>query len=180
MDRRMSDSIWRVEKLPSESPTPEFPYARRTSLSLPCHLSDVPVSITLIRDDNGVQWPIYYVSNTLQEAKPRYPDDDMLALAVIISARKLRPYFQVHPIVVMTDRSLRQTLGKLDASGRLVKWSMELGEFNIEYRLRTAIKGQAVADFVTELTTSTSQLETRKLKPSKIYMDGSSNTKQEV
>lgn len=75
----------------------------------------------------------------------------------------------------MTDQPLWQTFGKPYASGRLVKWSVELGEFDIEYRPRIAINGQAVADFVTELTTSASQEKTAKPKPWEIYVNGSSN-----
>ncbi|KAL6224642.1 hypothetical protein ACLB2K_003497 [Fragaria x ananassa] len=41
---------------------------------------------------------------------------------------------------------------KPESSGRLVKWVIELGEFDIHYRPRTVIKGQAAADFISELT----------------------------
>ncbi|KAL0455839.1 UNVERIFIED_CONTAM: hypothetical protein Slati_0923100 [Sesamum latifolium] len=37
-----------------------------------------------------------------------------------------------------------------DASGRLVKWAVELGEYDVEYQSRTAIKAQVLADFVVE------------------------------
>lgn len=52
----------------------------------------------------------------------------------------------------MTDQPLRQILLKPNAFGRLIKWSMELSEFNITYRLRLAMKAQALADFVAECT----------------------------
>ena len=50
----------------------------------------------------------------------------------------------------MTDQPLRQTLQKPDASGRLVKWSVELSEFDLSYRPRGAIKAQALAEFVVD------------------------------
>lgn len=50
---------------------------------------------------------------------------------------------------------LKQMLQKSDASGRLMKWTIESSEFNIAYQPRTAIKGQAAADFVTEFTEAT-------------------------
>ena len=74
------------------------------------------------------------------------------ALALVTAARKLRPYFQAHPIVVMTDQPLRKTLLKPHASGRLVKWSVELSEFDLTYRPRGAIKAQALADFMVDRT----------------------------
>ncbi|XP_052288620.1 uncharacterized protein LOC127899311 [Citrus sinensis] len=50
------------------------------------------------------------------------------------------------------SKPLRQTLHKPDASGRLVKWAVELSEFDIDYKPRAAIKAQAMADFVAEFT----------------------------
>ncbi|KAL0372529.1 UNVERIFIED_CONTAM: hypothetical protein Scaly_0934500 [Sesamum calycinum] len=52
-----------------------------------------------------------------------------MALALVITARRLRYYFLSHPIGVKTDMLLKQTLEKLDTSGRLVKWPVELSEF---------------------------------------------------
>ncbi|KAK4406465.1 hypothetical protein Sango_0653000 [Sesamum angolense] len=37
---------------------------------------------------------------------------------------------------------------------RLVKWVVELGEFNIEYQYKTTIKAQVLANFVVELAAS--------------------------
>lgn len=76
----------------------------------------------------------------------------MEKLALVMSARKLRPCFQAHTIVVREHQPLRQVLHKPETSGRLMKWSVELGEFYIQYKPRAAIKGQVVADFVAEFT----------------------------
>ncbi|GKV29298.1 hypothetical protein SLEP1_g38237 [Rubroshorea leprosula] len=53
---------------------------------------------------------------------------------VVTSAKKLRPYFQSHPIIVLTDQPLRQILQKPECSGRLIKWAVELGEFEITFQ----------------------------------------------
>ena len=68
----------------------------------------------------------------------------------MVAARKLRPYFQVFSVSVLTNQPLRWALHKPDASGRLVKWAIELSEFNISYKPRAVIKAQAMADFVAE------------------------------
>lgn len=86
----------------------------------------------------------------LLDAETRYPPLEKWALALVVAARKLRPYFQAFPISVITNQPLRQTLHKPDASGRLVKWAIELSEFDIDYKPRAAIKAQAMADFVAE------------------------------
>ncbi|VVA40725.1 PREDICTED: rve domain-containing, partial [Prunus dulcis] len=75
-----------------------------------------------------------------------------LAFALVVSARRHRPYFQAHTIHVLTNQPLRQVLQKPETSGRLVKWAIELGEFDIHYKPRPAIRGQAVADFLSEFT----------------------------
>ncbi|KAK3002518.1 hypothetical protein RJ639_020866 [Escallonia herrerae] len=84
--------------------------------------------------------------------KTRYPKIDKIALVLIISARRLRPYFQSHTIVVLTDQPLRKVLLSPEVSGRLVNWSVELGKFDIQYKPRTAIKAQALTHFIVECT----------------------------
>ncbi|VVA40103.1 PREDICTED: rve domain-containing, partial [Prunus dulcis] len=77
---------------------------------------------------------------------------EKLAFSLVVSARSLRPYFQAHTIHVLTNQPLRQVLQKPETSGRLVKWAIELGEFDIHYKPRPAMRGQAVADFLSEFT----------------------------
>ena len=77
---------------------------------------------------------------------------EKLAFALIITARKLKPYFQVHTIVVLTDKPLRKAISNPEAVGRMALYAVKLSEFDIRYRPRTAIKGQVVVDFIAEFT----------------------------
>nr|XP_023875439.1 uncharacterized protein LOC111987930 [Quercus suber] len=54
----------------------------------------------------------------------------------------------------MTDQPLRKAMGRPDATRRMVQWAVELSQFNVDYRPRTAIKAQALIDFVAEFTTA--------------------------
>ena len=59
---------------------------------------------------------------------------EKLTFALITAARKLRPYFQAHTIVVLTNLALWKAMNKPNVTGRLVQWSIELSEFDIEYQ----------------------------------------------
>nr|XP_043614235.1 uncharacterized protein LOC122586293 [Erigeron canadensis] len=109
------------------------------------------VSAVLIAERERQQIPIYFVSRVLQGAEVNYPGLEKLALALVHAARRLRRYFQAHPIVVLSDKPIRQILLKPEKSGRVAKWAIELGEHDIEFRARHAIKGQVLADFISEV-----------------------------
>ena len=53
----------------------------------------------------------------------------------------------------MTDQPIRKAMNKPEAAGRMVQWAIELSQFDVEYYPRTAIKAQALADFIAEFTT---------------------------
>ena len=77
---------------------------------------------------------------------------EKLAFALVMAARKLKPYFQAHTIIVLTDQPLKRAMSSLEVAGRMALWAIELSEFNIQYRPRTAVKGQIVVDFIAEYT----------------------------
>lgn len=71
-------------------------------------------------------------------------------MALVVAARRLKPYFLSHSIIGRTNFPLTTTLGKIDVSGRMVKWAVELGQFDITYASRSMVKAQALADFLQE------------------------------
>ena len=103
---------------------------------------------------------------------------EKLILALVTTARKLCPYFQAHTIEILTKYLMKQVLHKPETSGRLMKWAIELSEFDIRYKLKTTIKGQILADFVMEFT-STKLIEatqaTSDLPNWRLSVDGAAN-----
>jgi ribonuclease HI len=157
------------------SPPLLSPSQQGEALSLYLAVSPTAVSSALIREDGGTQLPVYYTSKAFQGAEERYPAMEKLALALVIAARKLRPYFQSHKIIVLTNHPLRKAMNKPDAAGRLIQWAVELSEFDIEYHPRQAIKAQALADFIAEFTVT--EDEPSEQKPDEeweVEIDGSS------
>ena len=86
----------------------------------------------------------------MADAETRYSNIEQTVLALRSVAQKLRPYFQAHLIVVLTDQPLRSILHKSNMSGRMLQWVIELSEYGIEYQPRLSMKGQVMADFVVE------------------------------
>ena len=68
------------------------------------------VSLVLIRVDNRVQRPIYYVSKSLHEVEISYMPLEKAILAVVHGTRKLPHYFQVHTVVILTQLPLKAIL----------------------------------------------------------------------
>ncbi|XP_073153205.1 uncharacterized protein [Henckelia pumila] len=125
-------------------------------------------SSVLVRRDGTNHQPVYFVSHALKGAELNYLTHEKLALALVITAKKLCPYFLSHPITVLTNSILGKIATNPDASGRLIRWITELSEYEIKFEPRTTIKSQALVDFLAE----TVQLEQEELW--KIFVDGSS------
>ncbi|GKA30206.1 reverse transcriptase domain-containing protein [Tanacetum coccineum] len=135
------------------------------------------ISAVLLTDRDSVQTPVYFVSKALKETEINYSAMEKLILALVFAAKRLRRYFQAHPIAVITDQPIKQVISKPDASGRLQKWSVLLGEYNISYRPRTAVKGQILADFLIEKPETDivlPQSEVKLPEPWILFTDGSS------
>ncbi|XP_064966932.1 uncharacterized protein LOC135613841 [Musa acuminata AAA Group] len=103
-------------------------------------------------------------------------------LASVSSGDKLSIYLAAsrhaaHIVEVITDQPLRLILSKFDVASCLLKWAVELGEFDIRYVPRTTIKAQSVADFISELTQSEDEDPEQPSEGWVLHMDGSANSK---
>ena len=119
-------------------------------LGLYLAVSSEAISSVLIFQNDRDHRPVYYLSKVLQGTERNYLKIEKFALALVSAARRLRPYVQSHSITVLTNQPLRQVLSKPNVSGRLAKWAVELGEFDITFCPRSAIKAQVLADFLVE------------------------------
>jgi ribonuclease HI len=85
---------------------------------------------------------VYFVCEVLSESKVRYSAVQKLLHTILITSRKL--------ITVITDFPLADILHNQNATGRISKWAVELGALSIDFKPRTAIKSQALVDFMAE------------------------------
>ena len=127
------------------------------------------MSFVLIREDSGVERPVYYVSKSLYEAEVRYLSLEKAILAIVHATRKLPHYFQAHTVVVLTQLPLKSILRSADYTGRIDKWGTILGAFDIKYMPRTSVKGQVLADLVAEFAELPKEVEMKQCD-----MDGKS------
>ena len=103
-------------------------------------VSVTAVSAALIKEENKVQLPVYYVSQAFQDAKARFPRIEKITFTLIVASRKLRPYIQANLIIVMMDQPIKKAMN-------------ELSQFDIKYHPQIAIKAQALTDFIAKFNT---------------------------
>src|SRR4051812_39603029 len=99
-----------------------------------------------------LQRPVYYVSEELTLSKQRYTHWQKLVLVVFMASRKLKHYFQEHPITVVSSAAVADIIQNREAKGRFAKWGIGFGAYHVKYEPRTTIKPQLLADFINDWT----------------------------
>lgn len=74
----------------------------------------------LVQDDNDKERMVYFVRKVLKGAETHYQKIEQLALAVVMTAKKLRQFFQGHPIIVKINYPIKRILKKPDLLGRMM------------------------------------------------------------
>jgi ribonuclease HI len=120
-----------------------------------------------------VQRPVYFISEVLSETKVRYPQIQKLLYTIVLTRRKLRHYFEGHPVTVVSSFPLGEIAQNQEASGGIAKWAFKLMGETLSYAPRKAIQSQVLADFLAEWTDT--QLPPVQLQAElwTMYFDGS-------
>jgi hypothetical protein len=138
------------------------------------------MQLVLVRAEEKQQRPVYYPSRVLKGVEHNYNRIEKAAYAVVITTRRLRPYFQTHSVVVLTSPPLQINLEQLEKSARMINWEVELSEFDVHYKPRLSINAQVLADFIVECTIEKTEDEEDEEDPQMdegvciLYVDGSS------
>jgi ribonuclease HI len=149
-------------------------------------VSDHAVSAVLVRELGQKQKPVFFINKAMDETELRYLTLEKATLALLQAAKKLPHYFQSSTVTVLSDLPLKMLLQRSDFSGRITKWGVHLESLSVEYKPRTAIKGQVLAEILAEFQYDPSNPSL--LMPSEtqlslitgrweLFVDGASNSK---
>ncbi|GJR07616.1 reverse transcriptase domain-containing protein [Tanacetum coccineum] len=147
---KAENAFQKLKKMIMDLPALTTPFSKET-LFIYLVASREAVSAVLLVVRQGKQYPIHYVSKTLHDAERNYAPLEKMALALRHVSRRLKRYFEAHPITIITDQPIKQILSNADMSGRLAQYSVELGAYNIMYEPHSATKGKILADFINEV-----------------------------
>ncbi|XP_059635750.1 uncharacterized protein LOC132277926 [Cornus florida] len=137
-------------------------------------ISSIVTSAVLIQEEGKNHYSIFYTCKTMTDAETRYNKVEKIIQALVHAKRKLRHYFESYNIVVLTNYPMRAILSKLDLSGRITKWAIELSSFDITYEPKVSHKGQTLANFLLEYEDKLEEPELPELHW-ELRVDGSSN-----
>ena len=82
----------------------------------------------------------------------KIPQDGEVGLCTRNDCAKAQAVFPGPHIIVLTDQPLKRAMSSPEAVERMALWAIELSEFDVQYRPRTVVKGQIVANFIAEYT----------------------------
>jgi hypothetical protein len=95
----------------------------------------------------------------LAGSKKYYSKVEKICYAVIMSARKLRHYFEAHTIRVLTNQSLNYIFSNIDSSRPISKWATKVSKYIVDFEKRSLVKSQILAYFIAEWMEPSSQIE---------------------
>ena len=98
------------------SPPLLSPSQPKEELFLYLAVSLTAVNVALVREENKVKKPVYYASRALHDAEERYLPMEKLTFTLVTATRKLKPYFQAHTMIVLTDKPLQRAMSNPEAA----------------------------------------------------------------
>jgi hypothetical protein len=71
-----------------------------------------------------------------------------------MTTRKLKHYFLAYIVQVVSDHPLARVRQSKEVTGRITQWTVEIGQYDVEFVPRWMIKSQALTNFIAKWTNS--------------------------
>jgi hypothetical protein len=112
---------------------------------------DTVVAVLLQKDDDNLDHPIAFFRKTLRDAELRYDPIEKQAYALIKSLKSFRIYILHSKVIAyVPSPSVKDVLTQPDIDGKRARWIEKLIELNIEVKPTKLVKGQGLANLLTE------------------------------
>ena len=112
---------------------------------------DQMIGPALMQEFEGKERVVFYLSRRLLDPEITYSPVEKLCLCLYFSYTKLRHYLLSAECTVISKTDvIKHMLSIPIFNGRMGKWILALSKFDLRYELAKAVKGQVIADFVTQ------------------------------
>ncbi|KAF7834718.1 Retrotransposon, unclassified-like protein [Senna tora] len=142
------EAFEKIKKVLASTQTMSPPTQGR-SMALYLTSTNQSIGALLVQEVEGIEKPIYYLSRFIKGAETRYSAMEKYCLALIYATQKFMHYFLAYSIDLMTKSDpIRFLLKRPILSGRLTRWTLIIGDFDITPVLPRAIRSQALVDLL--------------------------------
>ena len=119
--QRHQDDAPEASTAPTDDPAPQYGAPEASAAPMMSKIlrtvllrARLPQRMTKVQDPTNtsalVEHPVYFFSTMLHDARACYPMPQKLLLMLLVASRKLRHYFQGHPIKVVSAYPLERVL----------------------------------------------------------------------
>jgi len=122
-DDKCEDAFNKIKVAISSTPILEKPKVGGRLL-LYLSISEDAISSALVQQEEFK--PFYFTGRALHDAETIYRVIEKETLTLVYTARRLRPYFQGHPIIVKTNYPVGKVFLRPNLARRMISWSIEL------------------------------------------------------
>jgi hypothetical protein len=114
-------------------------------------VGDTSIASVVVQVYDGKEKVVFYLSKRMLDLETRYHEIEKICFCLFFTCTKLRHILLSAEIIVICKSDIIKHMFSAPVlKGRLKKWMFALSEFDIRYQPVKAIKGQALADLITE------------------------------
>jgi hypothetical protein len=143
------------------------------SLYISLSVGDTSITSVVVQVYDSKEKVVFYLSRRILDTETRYHEMEKLCLCLFFTCTKLRHILLFAEIIIICKSDIiKHMLSAPVLKGRLEKWMFAMSEFDIRYQPAKEVKGQALADLITERINT--NIATLSVRAWAMYFDRSS------